>query len=307
MTSRIVLALAVAALFGSSDLYGQSQARKSGMKKQRQLSLGKVVSESQRVSMDNVDHSDWNRMLGKYVDDCGGVSYSAWHASPSDSQALDRYIDKLAMASLTVPANRSNQMAYWINAYNAVTIKGILQEFPTSSIRNHTSETGGYNIWKNLMLNVGGRQISLDAIEHQVLRPMGDARIHFAIVCASVSCPRLLNQAYVGKSLNEQLDKNAKHFFSIPQNFQHDPNARRFKLSAILQWFGKDFGPDQASQLRAISKYLPTQTAQAAANSNAVSVSFLDYSWDLNDSKMMAKTLGSSKKAAGAKSGSQRR
>jgi hypothetical protein len=283
------LALCSLMVLGASDaVIGQSQSRKA-MKKQRQLTLGPVVNAARQVSMDEVDHSSWNTLLQKYVDESGGVNYAGLQASAEDSAALDNYIATLSTASLNKKATSNNQKAFWINAYNAVTVKGILQEYPTTSIRNHTSETGGYNLWKNLLLNVGGAQISLDSIEHKELRPMGDPRIHFAIVCASEGCPRLLNQAYVGETLDAQLNTNAQHFFSLAQNFQHDARTRSFKLSAIMKWFGTDFGQNQAAQLKAIAPYLPTKEAQAAANANSVRVSHLEYSWKLNEqSKAMA-------------------
>ena len=302
-TSQILsLAICIVMVFVSSDAAcGQSQAKKT-MKKQRQLTLGPVVNAAQQVSMDEIDHAAWNKLLQKYVDESGGVNYAGLQGSAEDSAALDAYIANLSTASLNKIANTNSQKAFWINAYNAVTVKGILQEYPTTSIRNHTSETGGYNLWKNLMLNVGGAQISLDSIEHKALRPMGDPRIHFAIVCASVGCPRLLNQAYVGKTLDQQLNLNAQHFFSLPQNFQYDARTRSFKLSEIMQWFGTDFGPDQAAQLRAIAPYLPTQEAQAAAHANAVHVSHLEYSWKLNE---QAKPMAGSQTTRHA--GSQKR
>ena len=295
MNIKTVLTLSLAVLiFGGTQLYGQSASKQAG----RKTTLGKIVPNASATAMGSIDHSGWNDLLAKYVDESGGVDYKTWHASQQCTQALDTYIDLLSSASLTQGATKADQMAYWINAYNAVTIKGILQEYPTTSIRNHTSENGGYNIWKNLLLNIGGRQVSLEGIEHQVLRKMGDPRIHFAIVCASKGCPRLLNEAYVGSTLNDQLATNTKHFFSLAQNFQHDVQNRSFRLSAIMQWFGSDFGQDQAAQLRAISKYLPTQQAQAAANANAVGVSYLDYSWDLNIGKPKMNMI---KKGSGAK------
>ena len=277
----LVFAIAVCSMSTSTSI-AQSQNRMATQQK-RQLNLGPVVPDSQQVSMDRIDHRDWNSILSKYVDEAGGVNYAGLKASQADSQSLDSYIAQLSSASVTQNAARENQMAFWINAYNAVTVKGILQEYPTSSIRNFTSEDGGYNIWKNLLLNVGGKQISLEAIENKVLRPMGDPRIHFAVVCASIGCPRLLNEAYVGETLNNQLNKNAVDFFSHPQNFQFDQANRAFKLSSILKWYGGDFGADQAAQLRTIAPYLPTDAAKQAAAANAVSVSYLEYNWNINE------------------------
>ncbi|MDB4766556.1 DUF547 domain-containing protein [bacterium] len=267
---------------------------------QRQLNLGPVVPATEQVSMDRIDHSVWNSLLSKYVDDAGGVNYAGLKASQTDSQALEGYIAQLSSASLTQNAARENQMAYWINAYNSVTMKGMLQEYPTTSIRNFTSEDGGYNIWKNLLLNVSGKQISLESIENKVLRPMGDPRIHFAIVCASKGCPRLLNEAYVGETLNDQLNKNELNFFSNPQNFQFDQANREIKLSSILKWYGSDFGADQATQLRTIAPYLPTEAAKQAASSNAVSVSYLEYDWNINEQPRSNAGSGSSMPATGS-------
>jgi hypothetical protein len=181
-----------------------------------------------------------------------------------------------------VKAKRESQLAFWINAYNAVTIRGILREYPTTSIRNHTPRLFGYHIWKDLKLYVGGKPYSLDQIEHEVLRKMNEPRIHFAIVCASISCPRLLNEAYAPKKIEIQLAANAKDFFSREQNFRYDRLTNRFHLSAILDWFSEDFGSNQAEVLNAISEWLPTESAIRAARTSSPNVSYLDYNWNLN-------------------------
>ena len=303
MKFSLAITLAVVVLSVTTvPTMAQSQ-RQMAMQQQRQLSLGPRVPADRQVSMDRMDHSVWNGLLAKYVNEEGQVNYAGLKASQADSQALVGYIDQLASASVTQNAARENQMAYWINAYNAVTVKGILQEYPTTSIRNFTSEDGGYNIWKNLLLNVGGQQISLESIENKVLRPMGDPRIHFAVVCASIGCPRLLNEAYVGETLNNQLNKNALNFFANPRNFQFDQARGEMKLSSILKWYGGDFGADQGAQLRAIAPFLPTEVAKVAANQNAVTVSYLEYDWNINEQPRS--TAGSGMKAGSQnKSGS---
>lgn len=245
--------------------------------------VGSQVAVGRQVSMDQIDHSTWNVLLSKYDDDDGMVAYRDLHASPADMRALDSYLQTLSTASTTIRASRDAQLAFWINAYNAVTVRGILREYPTTSIRNHTAKLLGYNIWKDLQLYVGGRPYSLEQIEHEILRKMGEPRIHFAIVCASIGCPRLLNEAYVGDRIQEQLDRNSRDFFARSQNFRYDQRNRRFNLSSILNWFGEDFGSNQAEQLRAIAQWLPNETARQAAQQNTVSVSFLDYNWNLNE------------------------
>lgn len=236
-----------------------------------------------RVSMDKVGHSGWDKLLRKYVDKDGYVNYRSWHASSSDRQALSGYLNSLSQANPQASVTKDAKLAFWINAYNAVTVHGILREYPTSSIRNHTAKLFGYNIWKDLQLYVGGRAYSLEAIEHQTLRKMGEPRIHFAIVCASIGCPRLLNEAYTADKVQQQLEVNAKDFFGRAQNFRYDAQGRRFYVSSILNWFADDFGSGQAVQLRTISKWLPSKAAQTTARAGTGSISYLDYNWNLND------------------------
>ncbi len=236
-----------------------------------------------RVSMDKVNHSGWDKLLRKYVDKDGYVNYRSWHASSSDRQELTGYLNQLSRANPQATTSKDAKLAFWINAYNAVTIHGILREYPTSSIRNHTARLFGYNIWKDLQLYVGGRGYSLEAIEHQTLRKMNEPRVHFAIVCASIGCPRLLSEAYTASKVQQQLESNAKDFFGRSQNFRYDGQGRRFYLSSIMKWFADDFGSGQTTQLRTISKWLPSKAAQTAARAGQGSISYLDYNWNLND------------------------
>lgn len=247
--------------------------------------IGQPTMQAKQVSMSNIDHSSWNQLLQTYVNEKGQVNYRGWQASGEATQALDTYLAQLTTANPNVQADRNSTLAFWINAYNAVTIKGILKEYPTTSIRNHTSETGGYNIWKNLMLTVGNGQYSLNSMEHEILRKMGEPRIHFAIVCASHSCPRLLNQAYTASDLENQLTLNTKNFFANPENLKYNQSRGSFQLSALLDWFKTDFGPTQSDQLRYLSAYMPPAAATAAQNNAVRNISYLDYSWALNELK----------------------
>lgn len=237
---------------------------------------------TQQLSMDQVDHAAWDELLKKYVNKDGMVDYRGLKSNADDMNRLRRYLDSLSAANPSVTASRGAKLAFWINAYNAVTLHGILREYPTTSIRNHTPRLFGYHIWHDLQLYVGGTAYSLDTIEHQILRKMGEPRIHFAIVCASIGCPRLLNEAYRANRVDQQLETNAKDFFARSQNFRYDQSQQRFFLSSILDWFGDDFGGSQAEQLRRISQWLPSAAAQSAARQNAVRVSYLNYNWDLN-------------------------
>lgn len=248
-----------------------------------QVTVGRQWPANQRVSMDRIDHSAWNSLLGRYVDTEGMVNYRGWKASAADVKALDAYLANLSRAEPSQPASKEAKLAFWINAYNAVTVRGILREYPTSSIRNHTPKVFGYNIWDDLLLWVGSRQYSLNQMEHEVLRKMGDPRMHFAIVCASIGCPRLLNEAYTAERLDTQLTTNAKHFFADRNKFQYDPRSGSIAVSPILKWFAEDFGQSDAQRLRWIAPFLPSDEARQLALSGRAQVRYLDYDWNLND------------------------
>jgi len=246
------------------------------------VTVGANVPAAQRTPVDQVDHSIWDGLLKKYVDANGYVDYASWQASAADKRKLDSYLHHLSTATPGKDASRDAQLAFWINAYNALTVKGILREYPTMSIRNHTAKIYGYNIWKDLQLIVSAKLYSLEAIEHEVLRKMGEPRIHFAIVCASLGCPRLLNEAYTTDRLDEQLTANARAFFADRTKFVADTHEGTIFVSPILDWFGKDFGANTSTQMRSIAPYLP-ESAQPLAKSGSARVKFLDYDWGLND------------------------
>ncbi len=247
------------------------------------VTVGRNWPQGQLVSIEQIGHSPWDLLLRKYVDRQGMVNYTAWKASRGDLQALDAYLAALSRANPDQPASREAKLAFWINAYNAVTIQGILREYPTRSIRNHTAKVVGYNIWDDLLLPVGGRQYSLNQMEHDILRKAGEPRIHFAVVCASIGCPRLLNQAYTSAQLDAQLTSNTQHFFADRAKFNYDGQSRRINISPILKWFAEDFGASQAQQLATIAPYLPDGGARRLATSGTATVSYLSYDWDLNE------------------------
>ena len=244
--------------------------------------LGQDWPPEEQLSLSQIDHSIWSDLLGRYVDGSGNVNYRALKDSAEDRALLTGYLDQLSRADTERPASQEDRLAFWINAYNAVTLEGILREYPTSSIRNHTNLVG-YNIWDHLLLRVGSQKVSLNEMEHDILRKMGEPRIHFAIVCASIGCPRLLNEAYVPERIGDQLTTNARHFFSQAANFRVDDQTGAVYLSAILQWFAKDFGETEADRLATLAPYLPSDEAREQIASDGVSINYLDYDWSLNE------------------------
>ncbi|CAN5857670.1 DUF547 domain-containing protein [soil metagenome] len=239
--------------------------------------------ESGRPSFDEVVHSDFDALLQRYVDANGQVDYARWKATPADVQALEAYLNRLSCVNRRSPARRAAQFAYWINAYNALTLHGILREYPTSSIRNHTARFGGYNVWKDLLLWVDGQQYSLDDIEHAILRKMEEPRIHLALVCASKGCPPLWNRAYTADGLDTQLTANGQRFFASPANFRADSRARTVAISKLFEWYGTDFAPTPAGQLRALGPMLPAGSDWTWGPD--VRVRYLNYDWSLNDQR----------------------
>lgn len=244
--------------------------------------VGRDWLASERVAIGDVSHQAWDELLRRYVDGEGFVDYTGWKQSTEDTRRLDDYLSALSQADDTREATALQRLAFWINAYNAVTVRGILREYPTTSIQNHVARVWGYNIWRDLKLIVGDRRYSLGEIEHSILRRMNEPRIHFAIVCASRGCPRLLNEAYSAERLEEQLSRNTLAFFADPTKCSVDESRNELQLSPILDWFAADFGASTPAVLQRIAPWLP-QPAQATAQAKDVRVKYLDYDWSLND------------------------
>lgn len=244
--------------------------------------VGREWPLAERVACDAVSHQPWDDLLRRFVDANGNVDYTAWKNSADDLRQLDEYLDSLSRLDQQRSGSQSQRLAFWINGYNAVTVRGILREYPTTSIQNHVAHVWGYNIWRDLRLIVGDTSFSLGEIEHAVLRPLAEPRIHFAIVCASRGCPRLLDEAYTAERLEEQLQRNTLVFFADPTKCFADSTRHELRLSPILSWYAADFGSSTPDVLKRIADWLPADT-KSLARSNNVRVVYLDYDWTLND------------------------
>lgn len=242
----------------------------------------KSVNGSRTIPLADLSHEPWSVLLQAFVDEEGLVDYEGWKANPMALASLREYLSALGSIELNQNASREEKLAYWINAYNAVTVFGILREYPTTSIRNHTPKLWGYHIWKDLKLRVSGIDYSLDNIEHDVLRKMEEPRIHFAIVCASMGCPKLRDKAYTPDMIEQQLHENAVDFFSRKENLRFDSQRRQIMLSSILDWFASDFGDSPAEILESIRPFLSNEI-QTQLNSGSYQIKYLDYDWSLNE------------------------
>jgi hypothetical protein len=219
----------------------------------------------------------WNTLLKKHVSAQGKVNYKGFI---SDSMQLNIYLKNL---SANKPNEKSwsinEQKAYWINAYNAFTVKLIIKYYPVKSIKDIGSKMQVpfvNTVWDIKFIKIGKDTYDLNEIEHNQLRKkFGDARVHFALVCASKSCPILLNEAFTSKMLDSQLDAQAKIF--LMDKSRNDISANKPKLSRIFDWYAMDFKSKNVSVIDYINKYATTKI-----NSNAV-ITYLDYSWDLNE------------------------
>lgn len=163
--------------------------------------------------------------------------------------------------------------AFWINAYNILTIDLIIRTQEQESIKNLGSIFS--NPWKSHDWTINGRKYTLDEIEHQILRPMGDPRIHMAINCASLSCPDLADTPYIASTLDNQLDIQTKLFLDNDTKGMNNLTGTQVKLSMIFKWFAKDFGGESGS-IKLANKYI------ASPLSSESTIEYFDYNWQLN-------------------------
>ncbi|MDF1660460.1 MAG: DUF547 domain-containing protein [Planctomycetota bacterium] len=224
------------------------------------------------------DHTDLDTLLKKHVKN-GLVNYKAW--KKNDLKPLDAYLDRARATDPSKLASDKHRMAFWINIYNAWTLRSMLKLYPTKSILNHSLAKKGFGIWQKNAIKINGKDQTLNDIEHKILRPMGDARIHFAIVCASIGCPPLRSGAYTADNLGAQMDESAKVFFATKSKFKTDGNT--VYLSKIFDWFKKDFGTDNDAVLKALAPYVKDEAAKKLMLSGKAKVAYLDYDWSINE------------------------
>lgn len=217
------------------------------------------------------DYSMLDDLLLSHVQD-GFVDYDGIALDPR----LDNFIDQLASTAPAALASTAEQKAFYINAYNAIAIRGILDG------QSPDSFFGRSRFFKRMRVDVLGESLSLEDIEHGRLRPMGDSRIHFAIVCASLSCPRLASRAYLPATLDAQLDAAAERFLSDPTRNVFDSNRRVAYVSKIFDWFEEDFVANAGSLQNYLARYVTDQTNARLLRADRFDLKFRDYDWSLN-------------------------
>lgn len=215
-------------------------------------------------SVVNIDHSTWTELLQKHVSENGLVDYEGFL---KDREKLNNYLTMLSKNKPTKKWSVQEQLAYYINTYNAYTVDLILEHYPVKSIKDIDGA------WTNAIVPIGNVEMSLGGIENSILRKMNEPRIHFAINCASMSCPKLLNEAFTAAKINEQLEKVTREFIRSDKN---NISANTLKLSHIFKWYKTDFTQGENTLIDYIEPYVETDIQPNAE------ISYLPYDWSLN-------------------------
>ena len=236
-------------------------------------------------AQDSASVKIYDKLLKKYVHN-GLVDY----VNLTKDKGLNSYINALSKFNPNTLTSNEDKLAFWINAYNAYTLKVIVDNYPVSSINDlhsggriigHILKT---TVWDKDFVVINNKNMTLNEIEHEIIRPkFKDPRVHFALVCAAVSCPPLRNEAFVGEKLNEQLNDQGKIFLSDQSKNSFDVKNKIADLSKILDWFGSDFGNNNTQILLRIKEYLPKQISESLdANIINWDINFKTYNWELN-------------------------
>jgi len=232
-------------------------------------------SHSKFSSQNVPSHELWDSLLKVHVEKSGLVNYSGFL---KDSAILNHYLSELSGKHPNDKWNKKEQLAYWINCYNAFTIKLILENYPLKSIKDIKA---GPDIpfirsaWDIKFIEIEGQKYDLNNIEHSILRNQFDEpRIHFAINCASISCPNLRNEAYVADKLEDQLNDQTEAFLNDSTKNQIGTN--RLVLSKIFKWYKSDF-TDSGSLIEFINSFI------SISIDTEVEIDYMDYNWNLND------------------------
>ena len=221
-----------------------------------------------------IDHDLWDSLLQKHVKSQGQVDYKGFIA---DRELLEQYLQELQENHPNEENwTKNEQMAYWINAYNAFTVKIVIDYYPVESIKDIKGKIPFVNtVWDVKFINIEGAVYDLNNIEHGILRSKyKDPRIHFALNCASGSCPNLSRSAYTAESLDKQLDKAGRIFLGDPtKNIITEEEVR---LSKIFQWYGSDF-TKEVSKIEYLNRFAPQPIPEKTK------IKYLDYDWSLNE------------------------
>ena len=231
----------------------------------------------------SISHQSWDDFLNQYVTtDSSGLNrlpYTAIHAK--DKAALDNYIRHLEALNIS-SYKRSEQRAYWANLYNALTVKVVIEAQPVDSILDIKLSSGLFSKgpWKKKQLTIEGRAVSLDDIEHRILRPIwNDPLTHYAVNCASVGCPNLQRYAFTAENMDKNLTRAAFEFINSPRGVKINADGELI-ISSIYNWFKADFGHSDKAVITHLTRYAKPSLAEQLSHIDKIDDD--QYNWALN-------------------------
>ncbi len=216
------------------------------------------------------DHSILDRLLKDYVSTAGKVNYKGLKIK---TDTLDKYLISLKNNPPATDWTKTEKKAYYMNAYNAYTLKFVLSKYPLKSVKD--ASFSGKDIWNVALVKLGDKSYTLSQVENDILRKMGDPRIHFGINCASYSCPILANKAFTAENTDALLTKLTKNYIN---DVKHNIiSAKKIQVSQIFEWYAADFVKEGQTLIQYLNKYSTIQIEATAK------VEYLPYNWSLNE------------------------
>lgn len=224
------------------------------------------IEASVEATVETFNHNAWGDLLQKHVSDQGTVNYKGFRA---DMGVFNAYLKLLSENPPQESWTQDKTLAYWMNVYNAFTVKLILDNYPTKSIKDIDGP------WNHRFIKIGAKWYTLNDVEHRIIRKMGEPRIHFALVCAAVSCPRLYNKAFTALNLEEDLALLTRGFLN--DSSKNNLSENSIKISKIFKWYGGDFKKNGSSLIDFLNQYSDITISSKAKKS------YKDYNWALNE------------------------
>ena len=233
-----------------------------------------------------IDHGAWQATLDAYLrtNHPSGIhrfDYAGLQASAEDGERLAGYLASLQATDPRAYA-AAEQKAYWFNLYNALTVRLVTANFPLKSIRGLGEAWFSIGPWDDVVATVAGRELTLNDIEHEILRPIWrDNRIHYAVNCASLGCPNMIPVAFTAANTERLLEAGAKAYVNHPRGVRLVEGGRRVVVSSVYDWYQEDFGDDEPGVLKHLTRYAePELAARLRAFDGDVDYA---YDWSLND------------------------
>lgn len=277
--SHLIMSLT---LLAGLNLLSASSLGEGFVSEAKAASVTEQFSKISQSSTKTVNHSQFSSLLKAYVTrDKNGLNRVDYKGFKNKQGNLKAYIKSLEAVKVT-SLSRAEQFAYWANLYNAVTIDVVLEAYPVKSIKDIDISPGIFSNgpWGKKLVTIEGTKISLDDIEHQILRKVHkDPRVHYAVNCASVGCPNLQTEAFEASKLEAQLEKAAKDY--VNSNRGAVVKGNRLSISKIYVWFKKDFGGNDAGVLTHLKKYAAPKLKEKITKIGSINSSF--YDWTLNE------------------------